>query len=247
VIRKLIGIIYAAALVAAPQNASKVYMTADRPHVMAWIGDFYHSPVYIRDALAQALVAENMPVTFIEDPALITAESLGKVQILIMFGEGRVWPSGFGKPPMQWMTEAQQKAIWEFVESGGGFLGMHNVEALYPADGLYYKLLGGSFISHPKPYSFTVRVQNKNHPVTAGVEDFEIVDEQHKVKYNLDEEHLLLRSISQDNTITESGWWNEVGKGRMVYLAPGHTRDALMHPMMQRLIRNSLTWVSKNQ
>lgn len=246
-IRKLLGIVYVTSLVAAPQNASKVFMTANRPHVLAWIGDFYHSPVYIRDALSQALVAENMPVTFIEDPSLINAESLGNVQILIMFGEGRIWPNGFGKPPVQWMTEGQQKAIWDFVESGGGFLGMHNVEALYPADGPYYKLLGGVFVSHPKPYPFTVRVQNKNHPVTAGVEDFELFDEQHKVKYNLDDEHLLLRSMSQENAITEAGWWNEVGKGRVVYLAPGHTREALMHPMMQRLIRNSLNWISRNQ
>jgi type 1 glutamine amidotransferase len=34
-----------------------------------------------------------------------------------------------------------------------------------------------------------------------------------------------------------------VGKGRFCYLAPGHTPEALGHPMMQRLIRNAVNWV----
>ena len=74
---------------------------------------------------------------------------------------------------------------------------------------------------------FTVRVENKNHPITAGVEDFQIFDEQHTVKYYLDREHLLLRSIAPDNLESEAGWWRDVGKGRFAYLAPGHTPEAL--------------------
>jgi type 1 glutamine amidotransferase len=38
-----------------------------------------------------------------------------------------------------------------------------------------------------------------------------------------------------------------MGKGRFVYLSPGHTPDALNHPMMQRLIRNSVNWLLKNR
>jgi len=45
------------------QNTSKVYTTADRPRALALIGDRYHSPVYIRDNLAPALLRENIPVT----------------------------------------------------------------------------------------------------------------------------------------------------------------------------------------
>ena len=95
----------------------------------------------------------------------------------------------------------------------------------------------------PKQTKFTVRVENKNHPITAGVEDFTIFDEQHTVKYYLDREHLLLRSIARDNLESEAGWWRKAGKGRFAYLAPGHTPEALGHPMMQRLIRNAMNWV----
>ena len=74
-----------------------------------------------------------------------------------------------------------------------------------------------------------MRIENKDHPIT--------------VKYFLDREHLLLRSIARDNLASEAGWWREAGQGRFAYLAPGHTPDALNHPMMQRLIRNAVNWL----
>jgi type 1 glutamine amidotransferase len=105
--------------------------------------------------------------------------------------------------------------------------------------------LGGDYGGHPNPALFTVRVENKNHPITAGIEDYEIFDEQHMVKYVLDREHLLLRSISRSNQEAAAGWWQEVGKGRMVYLSPGHTSEGLNHSMTQHLVRNAIRWCLK--
>jgi type 1 glutamine amidotransferase len=231
------------ALAGQAQNTSKVYSTANRPRALALIGDRYHSPVYIRENLAPALIRENIPVTFIEEVTALNAESLRNVQLLIILRDGMNWPNGYDKPAVKWMTDAQQQAIWDFVQNGGGFLALHNAQGIYPPDGLYYKLFGGDYGGHPKPYVFTVRVEDKSHSITAGVQDFEIFDEQHTVKYYLDREHLLLRSIARDNLESEAGWWREMGKGRFCYLAPGHTSEALAHPMMQRLIRNAVNWL----
>ncbi len=228
------------------QNTSKVYSSAKRPRALALIGDRYHSPVYIRDGLAPALVRENIPVTFIEDVTALNAGSLRDYQILIVLRDGMNWPDGYDKKPHIWMTDEQQQAIWDFVEGGGGFLALHNAQGLYPPNGLYYKLFGGNYGGHPKPYVFTIRIENKDHPLTAGVEDFEIFDEHHMCKYYLDREHLLLRSIARDNTAAPAGWWREQGKGRFCYFSPGHTPEALGHPMMQRLIRNALNWLTHN-
>ena len=38
------------------------------------------------------------------------------------------------------------------------------------------------------------------------------------------------------------GWVREPGRGRLCHLAPGHTREALLHPMYQRLLRNAVRW-----
>ena len=235
--------LFALTLALPAQKAFEVYQTADRPRALALIGDRYHSPVYIRDHLAKALVRENIPVTFIENVEALTAESLAQHDLLIILRDGMNWPGGYDQPHVQWMTDAQQQAIWDFVHGGGGFLALHNAQGLYPPDGLYYELFGGDYGGHPEPYVFTVRVEDRDHPVTSGVEDFEIFDEQHTVKYYLDREHLLLRSIARDNLSAPAGWWREMGKGRFCYLAPGHTPEALDHPMMQRLMRNAARWL----
>ena len=225
------------------QNTSKVYGSATRPRALALVGDRYHSPVYIRDGLIQAMVRENIPTTFIEEVSELNARSLANHQLLIILRDGMNWPDGHDKPPVKWMTDEQQQAVWDFVDNGGGFLALHNSQGIYPPGGLYYKLFGGDYGGHPKPYVFTVRVENKDHPITAGVEDFEIYDEQHTVKYYLDKEDLLLRTIARDNLAAPGGWWREMGKGRFCYLSPGHTPDALNHPMMQRLISNAANWL----
>ena len=129
------------------------------------------------------------------------------------------------------------------MHGGGGFLALHNAQGIYPPGGLYYKLFGGDYGGHPKPAVFSVRVENRTHPITAGVEDFEIFDEQHTVKYYLDREHQLLRSIARDNVEAAGGWWRDLGQGRFCYLSPGHTPEGLGHPMMQRLIRNAINWL----
>jgi len=220
-----------------------VYASARRPRALALIGDIYHGPVMMRDGLITAMVRENIPVTFIEDPGQLNARSLADVSLLIIARNGRYWPEGYGKPQTFWMTDDQQKAIWDFVDGGGGFLAVHNAHTMYPPNGPYYKLFGGNFGGHPKPWTFTIRVEDKHHPITAGVEDFEIFDEQHMSKYDLDQEHLLLRSVARDNQQAAAGWWNEIGKGRFCYLSPGHTPEALNHPMVQLLLRNAARWL----
>ncbi len=227
----------------AGQNTSKVYASARRPRALALIGDRYHSPVYIRDGLIRAMVLENIPTTFIEDVTQLNARSLSEHQLLIILRDGMNWPDGYDQPHVKWMTDEQQQAIWDFVHNGGGFLALHNAQGIYPPGGLYYKLFGGDYGGHPKPYTFTIRIENKDHPITNGVEDFEIFDEQHMVKYHLDREHLLLRSIARNNDAAAAGWWREMGQGRFCYLAPGHTPEALGHPMMQRLMRNAVNWL----
>ena len=224
------------------QDFTRVYSTASRPRALAVIADRYHSPVYIRDGLAAALVRENIPVTFVVDTTALTAAALREHQLLIILRDGMNWPDGYDKPYVRWMPDEQQKAIVDFVNAGGAFLPLHNATAIYPPAGPYYDLLGGDFIRHPAPYQFTVRVEDRNHPVTAGVEDFQVYDEHHFIKYALDPKNVLLRNMAPNNSESPGGWWRESGKGRMVFLSLGHTPEAFAHPMFQRLLRNAINW-----
>ncbi len=233
-------------LVAQVQNTSEVYQSADRPRALALIGDRYHSPVHVRNGLMGPLALENIPVVYIENHEALTAEVLKEFDLLIFLKDGNIWPNGYESgTQVKWMTEAQQQAIFDFVRNGGGFLALHNSHGLYPPDGPYYELFGGDYGGHPPPEEFMIRIEDKDHPITAGVEDFRTFDEQHLSKFYLDREHLLMRNISDGNVSAPAGWWRELGEGRFCYLAPGHTPEALGHPMMQRLIRNSVRWLTR--
>ena len=241
--RRLPALFLVAVAALAAQDTSRVYQSAERPRALALIGDRYHSPVHIRDGIAPALLRENIPIAFIENPEALTAAALKQFDLLILFKDGMIWPNGHDQPHVKWMTDEQQQAIWDFVHSGGAFLALHNSHGIYPPSGLYHKLFGGDYGGHPPPAVFTIRVDDKSHPITQGVEDYEIFDEQHTSKYYLDARHLLLRNIARDNTAAPAGWWREPGEGRFAYLSPGHTPEGLGHGMTQRLIRNALRWL----
>ena len=141
------------------------------------------------------------------------------------------------------MTPEQQRAVAEFVEKGGGFLNLHNSMGLYPPDGPYLNLVGGRYTGHGPLERFRVEVVNADHPITRDVTGFFVPDEQHTPVYDEKRVHLLLQSRSDDGkTVAAAGWVREPGRGRVCHLAPGHTREALLHPMYQRLLRNALRW-----
>jgi len=235
-------------LSAQTQNTSEVYKSTDRPKALALLGDRYHSFVHARNGLMGPLALENIPVTYIENHEALTAEALKDVDLLIFLKDGNIWPNGYESgSQVKWMTDEQQKAIYDFVNNGGGFLALHNSHGLYPPDGPYYEVFGGDYGGHPPPEEFMIRIEDKDHPITAGVEDFRTFDEQHMSKYYGKREQLLLRNISDANKSAPAGWWREMGKGRFCYLAPGHTPEALGHPMMVRLIRNAVRWLSREE
>ena len=157
-----------------------------------------------------------------------------------------LWPNGTerGAKYQIWMTPEQEKAVVDFVEGGGGFLNLHNSMGLYPKGGPYLDLVGGRYIGHGPLERFRVTVVDRDHPITQGVEDFSVADEQHTPPYQEGKVHLLLRNRSDDGEReAAAGWVYEPGKGRLVHLAPGHTREAMEHPMFQRLMRNSVEWL----
>jgi type 1 glutamine amidotransferase len=104
-------------------------------------------------------------------------------------------------------------------------------------------LVAGRYIGHGPLERFRVEVVDKAHPITKGVQDWSAADEQHTPPYDEKRAHLLLRNRSDEGQTAAAGWWYEPGKGRLAHLASGHTREALGHPMFQRLVVNSLNWL----
>ena len=155
------------------------------------------------------------------------------------------------EPPhahFRWMTPEQERAVAAFVERGGGFLNLHNAMGLYPPHGEYLDLIGGRYIGHGPLERFRVEVVDPAHPVTRGVSAFFAADEQHTPPFDEGRVHLLLRNRSDDGkVVAAAGWVREPGRGRLCHLASGHTREALLHPTYQRLLRNAVRWCLRQE
>lgn len=226
----------------APFNGREPNRSDPKPHALVLIGDEPHEPGHIEAGLRPAFEAAGIVPHFTVDVRALTAENLAKVPLLVILRDGLQRPRTGPKSDYVWMTPEQERAVVQFVESGGAFLNLHNSMGLYPAGGPYLKLVGGRYIGHGPLERFRVEVVDAAHPITRGVHDFTVADEQHTPPYDESKVHLLLRSRSDEGKTAAAGWAYEPGKGRLVHLAPGHTREALLHPDYQLLLKNAMDW-----
>ena len=216
-------------------------------HALVLIGDQPHEPGHLEIGLRPVFEATGVTAHFTVDVRALTAENLARVQLLVMLRDGIQRPvANDHAHDYVWMTDEQQRAVAEYVERGGAFLNLHNSMGLYP-EGPYLDLVGGRYVGHGPLERFRVEVADPEHPVCRGVSPFFVADEQHTPVYDADRVHLLLRNRSDDGTTGAAGWVREPGSGRLCHLANGHTREALLHPMYQRLMRNAVLWCLRRE
>ena len=235
----------------------------------ALTGDRYHNIDYVRTALGKTLVKEQgLSIDFTDELSLLTTQNLKPYKLLIMLRDGMVWPSGyegaggprptvseppiakFDQNPVYWMTAEQGKAVKEFVQNGGSALFYHNVTYISPQNEDFRDVLGAVTLQHPPLRPFKVKIVNKEHPITRGVNDFVVTDEQHFVKYEKDPKYVLMQSVNEDGltwkdsgTTSVAGWAYDYGKGRVCYLAPGHVITALWNPEYEKIQKNAVKWL----
>jgi hypothetical protein len=214
----------------------------ERRHALVLIGDQPHEPGHLEDGLRPVFEATGVVPHFAVDVRTLSAENLERVQLLIILRDGLQRPDRDNRKNYMWMTPGQQRAVIAFVEGGGGFLNLHNAMGLYPDKSPYLDLVGGRYIGHGPLERFRVEVVDAMHPVTRGLDSFFVADEQHTPPYDEGRVHLLLRNRSDDGKTAAAGWVREQGRGRVCHLANGHTREALLHPTYQRLLRNAVRW-----
>jgi hypothetical protein len=238
------------------------------------VGDRYHNSDDIRTALDETVVrGAGITIDYFDDVRFLDAEALKGYRLLVMLRDGMNWPDGYppggrggaqsepaivSVPPLPrrdpkeffWITPAQGKAIRDFVTGGGGALLFHNVTYISPHNEDFRDVLGAVTQGHPPIRPFKVKVVNKEHPITRGVSDFVVTDEQHFMTYQKDPKYLLLQSVNEDNltykdlgTSSAAGWAYDYGKGRVCYLAPGHLITALWNPEYEKIQKNAVRWL----
>jgi mono/diheme cytochrome c family protein len=122
------------------------------------------------------------------------------------------------------LNEEQGAAVKEFVNAGNGPYAVHNSSHISHSSKNFREVMGGAYIGHPTLRPFKVRVVNNDHPVTQGIQEFIVNDEQHYVDYDKDHKHILMETENVDGldynglgtkSISASAY--DYGQGRVAF------------------------------
>ncbi len=244
----------------------------------ALCGDESHNPDYQETALTKTLVeGAGLSIDFTNQEKLLSYENLKNYKILIMFRDGLKFPDGYyqaiywngrpedivSEPPLEtriggrrvaWMTAEQGKGIKTWVQEGGSLWAFHNNSEASIHNQDYRDVEGAIYTGHPPIRPFKVHIVNPDHPITKGVRDFVVTDEQHYVTYDKDPKYVLARSINENGldyrdqsgkqgNSAESVWAYDYGKGRVCFMAPGHMIVDLWNPEYVKMQKNAAKWL----
>ncbi len=252
---------------------------AQKATAFGLIGDRYHNSDYARTGLNKTVGKDlGISIDFTDETSRLTAETLDGYKLLIILRDGMNWPDGYpdettnagwltsNKPklvseppvpstsakPQFWMKPEQGKAVRDWVENGGSALMLHNVTHVGLTNKDFRDVLGAAYAGHPPIRTFKVKVTNPNHPITKGVSDFVVTDEQHYMEYDKDPKYLFLESVNEEGlaygkqgTKAHAGWSYDYGKGRVCYMSPGHLLTVLWNPEYVKLQHNAVRWLMR--
>jgi len=243
--------------------------------ILAVTGDESHNSDVYRTALSATLVKDaGIPIDFTDEEKLITYENLQRYKILMLFRNGTRHPGGYNNldpnvkivsdPPLQrkldrtfvaTITDDQCKDIKRWVQEGGSLWAWHNNSRLSLMRPDYRDVQGATIIGHPPVRPFKVKIVNRDHPITKGVNDFVVTDEQHFLVYEKDPKYVLAMSVQEDgltyaagkdrvpSNTCEAAWAYDYGKGRVCFFAPGHAMTALWNPEYEKMQKNAVKWL----
>lgn len=192
-----------------------------------------HDPITRYRVLKKHLGIHGIDLTYTEDPAeAFRAENLAQHDALLMYGN---WEQN-GRMPAE-----QEKALLDYVESGGGFLPIHCASACYGASPGFVDLVGARFRSHGAAV-FTPRNTGANHPVIEGYDPITAWDETYVHSDHGDDRTIL--QMREDEPWT---WVRRQGKGRVFYTASGHDHRVWDLAGFHELMRRAIMWAAGDE
>lgn len=194
-----------------------------------------------------------------DDGGVFNPEELQKFDVVI-------WNNCSGKV----LNEAQREIFKNYLENGGGYVGIHaSGDNSHQWDWYEQNVIGTVFSHHtlnPQFQNAPMNLEEGNKTLTEGLpktwerseEWYVFYDNPRKkgfqVLYTVDESNMnmsgnipLLASdkdfgMGDDHPIA---WYNTVGKGRVFYSALGHAGSAFEEPEHLTMLENAVRWAGK--
>jgi type 1 glutamine amidotransferase len=151
------------------------------------------------------------------------------------------------------ISDDEKQVFLNEFEKGTGMVFMHHSLASHPEWPEYVQLIGGKYnlpdhtadtslrSDYKHDIVLQVRVVDKSHPVTAGLEDFQILDEGYSNTTQLPGVQPLLETTHPDCD-RYIAWTHSVRNSKVVYLMGGHDKHAYENPSFRKLVINAINY-----
>lgn len=136
------------------------------------------------------------------------------------------------------LNEEQQKAFQQYIQGGGGFLGVHAATDTEYGWPWYGKLVGAYFVKHPKIQEAVLNITDSTNLSTKQLpRPWKRTDEWYNFKDIQPDLHVL---ISIDESSYQGGtnganhpmaWYHNFEGGRAFYTELGHTDESYSDPL----------------
>ena len=142
------------------------------------------------------------------------------------------------------ISDAQKNGLLNAVANGLGYAGVHSAADSFRECPEYRAMVGGHFVTHPHFREYQVSVVDSEHPVTEGLDEFNVEDEQYVTDY--DPRVDVLASALWKGDAMPVSWTKSWGKGKVFYLALGHNPEACGHETFQVMLARGAKWAAES-
>ena len=155
---------------------------------------------------------------------------------------------------VQEISEAEKAGFETLVKQGIGLVFLHHAIVSYQEWDFYKDILGGRYIENGQPsqtpstykhdVEFDAKIENSDHPIMLGLENFEIGDEVYGEVFISTRVNPLI-STTHSESMELLMWEQEPNpKTRSVYLQPGHGPALFADSRYRKLLKQSLEWAA---
>lgn len=182
------------------------------------------------EAIYQLGNENEFEVTWTEDASNFTAEILSQYDAII-----------FLNTTLTLFDSEQRGALRNYIQNGGGFVGIHSATDTEYDWPWYGELVGAYFDNHPNRPNVreaVIEVINSDHPSTGHLpERWVRSDEWYNFGYINDQINVLLRLDTDSYEGSDHpgyhpiAWYHEFDGGRSFYTGSGHTIESFSEPL----------------
>lgn len=217
------------------------------------------APAHAEKILTEIGKEHGFEVVASKDGRLFEPDKIGEWDGFVFYTTGDLTTPGTDKSPP--LSADGEKALYDAIRGGKGFIGMHSATDTFGHHGArnkgaedpFIQMIGGEFVSHGPQQVATLEVVDPKFPGLADgfgkASSFQINDEWYALKNLPEDLHVILvqKTEGMDGHMYNrpdfpATWARKYGDGRVFYTSMGHREDVWTNPNYQSLLLGALAW-----